>query len=86
MLAFSVDWFSHNIPIWIEVFDSIGWLDSTARLRVLEVPRDSLLLTVSKIFIDQNAKWLLWGVRLDLGRVGPHVGCCNMFAAALSLR
>ena len=47
MLAFSVDWFSHNIPIWIEVFDSIGWLDSTAKLRVLEVPRDSLLLTFS---------------------------------------
>lgn len=46
----------------------------------------SLLLTVTKSLIDHGVKWLLRGVRLDLGRDGPHVGCYNMFAAALSLR
>lgn len=37
MLAYTVDWFSHNIPVWTELFDSLGWLNSSTKLRVLEV-------------------------------------------------
>lgn len=37
-MAFTGDWFSHNIPVWRRVLGSLGWLDNPAvRLSMLEV-------------------------------------------------
>ena len=37
MPTFTVDWFSHNIPSWNQVFDGLGWLKSDKALQALEV-------------------------------------------------
>ena len=39
MPNFTVDWFSHNVSTWKQVFGSLDLLDSTQPLKALEVRR-----------------------------------------------
>ncbi|KAL3140131.1 hypothetical protein ABBQ38_004408 [Trebouxia sp. C0009 RCD-2024] len=66
---FTVDWFSHNIPIWTETFDSFGWLHSAVNLRVLEVGS----------WEGQSACWLLQHVCCSSG---SSLVCIDNWAGA----
>lgn len=52
MQEFTVDWFSHNVSRWNEIFNSLGWLNSTRDLQILEVGS----------WEGQSACWLLRNV------------------------
>ncbi|KAL3153959.1 hypothetical protein ABBQ32_013519 [Trebouxia sp. C0010 RCD-2024] len=67
---FTVDWFSHNIPIWTETFDSLGWLHSATNLRVLEVGS----------WEGQSACWLLQHVCCSSG---SRLVCIDNWAGAV---
>lgn len=75
MPTFTVDWFSHNIPSWNQVFDGLGWLESDKALQALEV-HTSFPCPVVPVAVDirsplclqvgswegQSACWLLENV------------------------
>ena len=81
MPTFTVDWFSHNIPRWTQIFDSLGWLNSDITLRVLEVTKWGL---PHKSWIDSHMIVRPLD-RSDLGKASRHAGCCRTCVAAKTL-
>ena len=76
MYTFTVDWFSHNIPSWTHVFDSLGWLKSDRVLHALEVWQCSVML-----MLQYEADHAFRGNRSGLGRANQPAGFWTTCAA-----
>lgn len=83
MPHFTVDWFSHNIPTWERVFNSLGWLNSEKHFKALEVR----LCPWNGSIVLMN--WAEAGVlvchRLALGKASLRAGFSNMCAGLVPL-
>ena len=76
MYTFTVDWFSHNIPSWSHVFDSLGWLKSDRVLHALEVWQRRVML-----MLQCEADHVFRGNRSGLGRASQPAGFWTTYAA-----
>ena len=70
MPAFTVDWFSHNIPTWNQLFEGLGWLRTGKCLYALEAS-----LRCTRQLHTASSDHATAAFRLDLGKVSRPAGC-----------